>query len=333
MATELVSVIVPVYNVEDYLDRCIGSVVSQTYHNLELILVDDGSPDRCPEICDNWTRKDARIKVIHKPNGGVSSARNAGLEEARGEWVFFLDADDFLPETALECLVERARKYHADVVCGSFHMIKTRNRHDYKTYQDMVLHRADFANQLPFLMNELYPTSCGKLFKTRVIREHQISFPMGIPRGEDATFHFRYMAHVECLATTEQCVYHYDLTRENSATKRYYENHIQLESHLFGIEKGFLQSIEGDHAELLKKMEQDHFVECLLNYALYETDSKIRARKIQEAATCFPESANHPLYGGAVRKKNWTLAARQWQRQNFRWYMKVLLQRFGALLR
>ena len=92
----LVSVVVPIYNVEAYLDRCISSVVLQTYSNLEIILVDDGSPDRCPQICDDWARRDCRIKVIHKENAGLGMARNTGIEHATGSYVYFLDSDDYM---------------------------------------------------------------------------------------------------------------------------------------------------------------------------------------------------------------------------------------------
>ena len=102
MYGNLVSVIVPIYNVEKYLEKCIESIVNQTYKNLEIILVDDGSPDNCPAICDEWAQKDSRIKVIHKKNGGLSSARNAGLEVSNGEYISFVDSDDWLDENTFE---------------------------------------------------------------------------------------------------------------------------------------------------------------------------------------------------------------------------------------
>lgn len=92
----LVSIIVPIYKVQEYLNECIESIVNQTYKNIELILVDDGSPDKCPQMCDEWAGKDNRIRVIHKENGGLSSARNAGLDIIKGEYVAFVDSDDFI---------------------------------------------------------------------------------------------------------------------------------------------------------------------------------------------------------------------------------------------
>ena len=92
----LISIIVPVYNVEQYIQRCLNSIINQTYKNLEIILVDDGSPDQCPQICDDYAAKDSRIMVIHKKNGGLSDARNAGLLTSAGEYVAFIDSDDFI---------------------------------------------------------------------------------------------------------------------------------------------------------------------------------------------------------------------------------------------
>ena len=100
----LISVIIPIYNVEKYLDRCVDSIINQTYKNLEIILVDDGSPDGSPQICDDYAKKDHRVQVIHKKNGGLASARNAGMDVMTGKYLFFLDSDDWLEREALEQL-------------------------------------------------------------------------------------------------------------------------------------------------------------------------------------------------------------------------------------
>lgn len=115
----LVSIIIPVYKVEAYLDECVRSVMNQTYQNLEIILVDDGSPDRCGEMCDDYAGEDNRIKVIHKPNGGLSDARNVGMTEAVGEYLFFLDSDDFIRSDAIELLVRQIQQSGADIVCSA----------------------------------------------------------------------------------------------------------------------------------------------------------------------------------------------------------------------
>ena len=112
-----ISVIIPVYNVERYLAQCVDSVISQSYKNLEIILVDDGSSDNSPQICDDFAKQDSRIKVVHKVNGGLSSARNAGIEIAGGDYLLFLDSDDYWDSVdAMKACAEVCRKYHPDVV-------------------------------------------------------------------------------------------------------------------------------------------------------------------------------------------------------------------------
>ena len=116
MQNPLVSIIVPIYKVEPYLRRCLDSIVNQTYTNLEIILVDDGSPDGCPQICDEYAAKDKRIIVIHKENGGLSSARNAGLKIASGAFISFVDSDDWVNDHYIETLYLAQNKFNADLV-------------------------------------------------------------------------------------------------------------------------------------------------------------------------------------------------------------------------
>ena len=116
---ELISIVVPVYKVEPYLDKCVSSIVNQTYKNLEIILVDDGSPDNCPVMCDAWAEKDNRIRVIHKPNGGLSDARNAGMSAATGELIAFVDSDDWIAPDMYEKLYHRLTEDGSDIAaCG-----------------------------------------------------------------------------------------------------------------------------------------------------------------------------------------------------------------------
>lgn len=119
-----ISVIVPVYKVEKYLDRCIESIVNQTYPDFELILVDDGSPDGSPILCDKWAEKDSRVHVIHKKNGGESSARNAGLKIAKGNWIAFADSDDWLDRTALKTLYDLANQYNVPMAIGGMRVVQ-----------------------------------------------------------------------------------------------------------------------------------------------------------------------------------------------------------------
>lgn len=121
-----ISIIVPVYKVEKELERCIESLIHQTYDNLQIILVDDGSPDRCPEICDHYALSDGRIEVIHKKNGGLSDARNCGLEQAKGDYVLFVDSDDTIDKDACERFVECLKQASVDIVVGECREVHSR---------------------------------------------------------------------------------------------------------------------------------------------------------------------------------------------------------------
>ena len=112
----LITIVIPVYNVEKYLDRCLRSVVNQTYHNLDILLVDDGSPDRCPQMCEEWAHKDSRIRVIHKENGGLGMARNTGIENAAGDYICFFDSDDYIAPDTIELAYEMAREEKVEMV-------------------------------------------------------------------------------------------------------------------------------------------------------------------------------------------------------------------------
>ena len=116
---DLISIIVPVYNVEKYIHECVDSIINQTYKNIEIILVDDGSPDNCGKICDEYAKKDNRIKVIHKPNGGLSDARNHGIDVANGEWLMFIDSDDWIEPNMAEKLLHSALNNKADLAISS----------------------------------------------------------------------------------------------------------------------------------------------------------------------------------------------------------------------
>lgn len=119
----LISIIVPIYNVEKYLAKCIDSIIANTYTNIEVILVDDGSPDRCGKICDEYAQMDNRIKVLHKKNEGLSSARNAGMKMSTGDYIFFIDSDDTVTKNMFEVMIQYAKEYDADVVQCGYHRI------------------------------------------------------------------------------------------------------------------------------------------------------------------------------------------------------------------
>lgn len=156
----LISVIIPIYNVESYLRRCLDSVLRQTYPNLEIILVDDGSPDNCPSICDEYATKDTRIIVIHKKNGGLSDARNAGLDICKGDYITFIDSDDSISHNYAEQLINVAVKNDADIAIGRMSNSKSIETNKTTIFSPEEALLGEFgSNPSAFI------TSCGKLFK------------------------------------------------------------------------------------------------------------------------------------------------------------------------
>lgn len=150
MNNPLVSVIIPVYGVEKYLDRCLNSVVGQTYTKIEIILVDDGSPDNCPKMCDEWVTKDNRINVIHKQNGGLTSARKAGLDISKGDYVLFIDSDDYIELNMVEEMVKKAIETNMDVTLCSYFR-ETKNSVPIKmSYKKDILTKEELRDQFIF---------------------------------------------------------------------------------------------------------------------------------------------------------------------------------------
>lgn len=202
MESPLISVIVPVYKVERYLHTCINSVLNQTYKNWELILVDDGSPDKCPQICDEYAQSDSRIKAIHKTNGGVSSARNLGLDIATGNYIAFLDSDDFWHINFLSIMVELCLKHDADIVQCNFirglatNFPKTKKRSHIKI----------FDNHSIFLKRKANVIVCAKLFKSYLFEE--IRMPVGKFFEDDFTT-WKWYYNANKIIVTSMKLYYY----------------------------------------------------------------------------------------------------------------------------
>jgi glycosyltransferase involved in cell wall biosynthesis len=173
---ERISVIIPVYNVEKYVGRCIESVLGQTYRNLEIWLVDDGATDSSGKICDEYARKDERIRVIHKENGGLSDARNTAIEKMTGKYVTFIDSDDFVADCFIERLYRHARKYQAEVVISGFLPTK-KTTAEYTLEKKIEIYTAEEALK-ELLYQKKYNTSAwGKLYLSSLFE--QVRYPKG----------------------------------------------------------------------------------------------------------------------------------------------------------
>lgn len=204
----LISVIVPIYKVEKYLRKCVESILSQTHTNLEIILVDDGSPDNCGTICDEYAQQDARIKVIHKPNGGLSDARNAGLDIMTGEYVAFVDSDDWIGPRMYETLLQMLKLFQADIAIGG---VADELEQNGKVTTVKVTNYRDkpFYESATEAMHRFFTTSWAawdKLYKADLFRD--IHYPVG-EINEDEAIVLQLLSKCTRVCYTNEVFYHY----------------------------------------------------------------------------------------------------------------------------
>ena len=214
---EKISVIVPVYKVEPHLRRCVDSILAQSYTNLEIILVDDGSPDNCPAICDEYAEKDDRVRVIHKPNGGLSDARNAGLDIATGEWLSFIDSDDWIEPSMYETLMRNANQHGAQIsIGGVFDELMTKNGIVVKKTTAGKSITTESREKLDAIRHFLTHSwsAWDKIYRREVF--DGIRYPVG-EINEDEAIALRLLNNCDRVVYTNEPFYHY-ISRPESIT-------------------------------------------------------------------------------------------------------------------
>lgn len=212
--SKLLSVIVPVYNVENYLSDCIDSILNQTYSNFELFLVDDGSPDRCGEICDEYAKKDTRIKVIHKENGGQGSARNRALDVASGDYIAFVDSDDYIEPNMYEVMIEALERTNSDMsLCGFITHSGLRTVKSPVPATEYVINSAEDILRNYFASPFVDGSPCNKVFRNCIFKN--IRFPEGVAR-EDVYIMHHVFSRCQRAVHGGHCFYNYNI-REGSS--------------------------------------------------------------------------------------------------------------------
>ena len=223
MNDELISIIVPIYNGEKYLERCINSIISQTYNNIEIILIDDGSKDSTYSICTELSKKDNRITTIYKENSGVSSTRNIGITIAKGNYIMFVDCDDTIEKDCCELLYNALLKYDADISCGEIKKSRDIIKHDTTKENKYLLFDNDKLPLIKLIYHNTYKdfnyveSPVAKIYKKSIIIENNIQFDKSLKYGEDALFNMQIYNKAVKVVLQSKVVYNYIVNEESAS--------------------------------------------------------------------------------------------------------------------
>lgn len=256
------SIIVPVYNTEDYLPKCIDSILAQTFHDFELILIDDGSSDRCGEICDEYAAKDTRIRVIHSENRGVSAARNTGLDIAQGEYIGFADSDDWIEPEMYETMIRTAQENEVDVViCGIKYVQESGEYIRSDLCGTGYYSRDDLLRGLYGTPNNLGGGCCNKIFLFSKIKDARFRTDLTI--AEDSVYLFESFRRCSSALKKPGCYYNV-VERKNSATRK---NEINAYYEIFFRGKASLLLFARDYSHELECLAVDKYMDDCIRYS------------------------------------------------------------------
>lgn len=286
------SVIVPVYKVENYLEECVNSLLSQTYPDIEIILVDDGSPDKCPEICDAFSAKHSNIKVVHQENGGLPAARNAGIAASTGEYISFVDSDDFISKEMYSELIKRLEKDGSDMAICNFRLFNKKGTVALsERYQnDIITLESDIISYYECALDSCW----NRVYKAPIIKKNGLLFEdKKIVAQEDFWFNFRYFCHTSKISAVKSAHYQYR-QRASSITKQHFDNDITDRCiHFIDLAKGYVMSVGRNADCFLEKMTLNLMFSSINNLN-FPT-----AKKIKEIVLKFKDT---PYYKSALAK-------------------------------
>ncbi len=214
-----ISIIIPVYNAEQYIDNCLKSLIGQTYKNIEIILVDDGSKDSSYDICLEYSKKYNFIKIFHKTNGGPSSARNLGISKASGDYICFVDSDDTVSEYYVEKLLENK----ADIVLGGFIELINENKKNVKMCNSIQMFKDEeiYIKFLEASESDIFNSPWCKLYKRNIIEKNKLRYDESLRMGEDLEFNINYLKYCKSMIIIPDCLYYYNKNVVGSLTKKF----------------------------------------------------------------------------------------------------------------
>lgn len=277
MNNYLVSVIIPIYNVEKYLNRCVDSIINQTYSNLEVILVNDGSSDDSSTICDYYKSKDSRVIIIHKENGGLSDARNFGLDIAIGDYIMFLDSDDYIENNMIENLLMVVEENHSDVViCGYYadfvdaneQLLFSREQKGIKgTFMESNFCEIPLNNELIGLLGYAW----NKLYRRQVITKYNLKFVKGLSLVEDIEFNAPLLSVCSKISFIESPYIHYMQRPRETLGGKFYENY-------YDLKKMALNSVESMLISWRRTTQEISNIKNEMNYNALKTTIRLLSK-------------------------------------------------------
>lgn len=331
-----VSIIVPIYNVEKYLKRAVDSLLAQTMEGIEIILVDDGSPDSCGRMIDEYAERCSCCSALHKKNGGQSDARNAGMSIARGEYIGFVDPDDYVEPDMFEKLYQAAKENDSDLVlCGYIEEFSK----DYIVEQKIKLNEkvtSGMSTAISFLKGDVGAYAWNKLFKKTIIERFHLQFPLSIMLSEDTVFFGNYLKYTNSVSVVGECLYHYIRNGESICAKYHAR---QYEYYLAGHDAkiNLIDTLEKNNNRKLSRLREDcevAFLSTCLNILdqLYSKGNKasMQKKKQELKKLCMHDSYQAQIrkYSGQItdieqnKKIEW-IVARKWNRLHIHQVFKM----------
>lgn len=317
---ELVSIVVPVYKVEMWLERCVKSIQNQTYSNIEIILVDDGSPDRSGEMCDQFAEQDPRIKVIHKPNGGQGDARNLGVDSVTGKYLLFVDSDDYISEELVEKTVAVAEEYNCDMVLFDYNHVKDGEK-EIRTNNVPANRIINLKEERRLLM--IPPSPVIKLYNCEFYKKSNSAFPKGL-YYEDLGMTLKILTDAERIYYLPEPFYYY-MIRENSTmgSKNYERNYHDMELILKQVIEFYKE--KNLYNEYRNELEYLTFLNLYFEpskkMVLAKADKKYLMKTDKLMKEMFPEFIKNPYickFGKKDKLHLWILNHKQY------WLMRIL---------
>ena len=279
---DTVSIVIPAYNASSTINRCLNSVINQSHNNLEIIIVDDGSTDLTGTICDDLAKEDSRITVIHKVNGGVSSARNAGIDKASGEYLLFIDSDDYVELDYIQLLIDYKNRY--DSFDNIWFAIDDLTNNKPRAFSDTSLHQ---VMQLYYYTEYCSGSPCNKLYSLSIIKENSLYMPEDISLGEDLIFNLKYLDNTNGLIKIiDKQLYHYSQVNDESLTKKYRKDLYETNNIVNNYLKEYLTKWNSPESEfeLLDRKIFSNYMDALFNtFSEDNNDSFIKKIKFNNS--------------------------------------------------